>query len=78
MPEYPTNPVYNSRHYADLAAFIEAEPEKVIPLYSKRLMMEAKYKVAKRLADRFAADNPRFDRVKFLEDCGVSEDDQLD
>jgi len=33
---------------------------------------KASCRLAERLADVFAADNPRFDRAKFLAACGVA------
>jgi len=75
MPEYPTNPRYNTRHYDDLAKFLRAEPEGIAAVHSKHLMLESKRRVAERLADHLAADNPQFDRERFLKACGVEPDD---
>jgi len=71
MPEYPTNPKYNGRHYNDLADFIKALPDPGDSPAPVKAMEVIKRRVAERLADRLAADNPQFDREKFLKACGV-------
>lgn len=37
-----------------------------------------RYRIACELADYFASDNPRFDRARFLEACGVECDGRHD
>ncbi len=71
MQQYPTNSKYSSRHHDDLAVFIKEELAKALP---NSLMMKSKRRVAERLADRLAADNPQFDREKFLKACGLEDD----
>lgn len=69
MPEYPTNPVYSARQYDDLARLIKEEARTLF--LDDDLMRGSKRRVAERLADRFATDNPAFDREKFLRACGL-------
>lgn len=71
MPKYPTNPVYDRRQYDDLAKLIKEEAGTL--LLSDDLMRGSKRRVAGMLADRFAADNPQFDRQRFLEACGMED-----
>lgn len=74
MPEYPTNPKYNSRHYEDLAEFLKEDyPGDIGLALTPFQLEESKRRVAQRLADRLAADSPHFDREKFLEACGVEQ-----
>lgn len=47
------------------SVFRIGSPE-VVPSY-----LRATKHIANALADYFASDNPRFDRVRFLEACGV-------
>lgn len=61
-------PKYNIRQYIDLAAFI------AVDLPDAGLWKASKRRVAERLADRLVADNPAFDRVKFLAACGLEDD----
>lgn len=69
MPEFPTNPKYDTRQHQDLAAFVREMANALGP--PDDLLLESKRRVAERLADRLAKDNPRFDRKRFLEACGV-------
>lgn len=74
MPEYPTNPKYSAVHYYDLAAFLKEDyPGDVGLALTPFQVEESKRRVAERLADRFAADNPAFDRERFLEGCGLAD-----
>ncbi len=55
------------KHYKAIAEIVKKNTTKVdkIILYVKRADMVCD------LADYFAADNPRFDRARFLEACGL-------
>jgi len=41
------------------------------PFGSERIRIDVISRIAYATADMFASDNPRFDRTKFLEACGV-------
>lgn len=51
---------YSRMHYRDQAAEIRMYPDHVI-----------RRAAAIRWADKYSADNPRFDRVKFMKACGI-------
>lgn len=56
-----------AKHFRTIAATIR-EQRSVTPDNDRETLVQT----AKRLADAFRADNPRFDRERFLVACGFS------
>ena len=56
-----SNPSFQRRHYEAIAATIR---DTMIPLLHREF-------IARNFAATFAADNPRFDRARFLKACGI-------
>lgn len=54
------NPTFQHRHYKAIAAYFAAEIDK--PLYIATYLQYLVFKAA----DMFEADNPRFDRARFI------------
>lgn len=66
MPRTYASPLFQHRHYRAIAATLAKT--KPMPGYSA--MASTKWLAdITALADMFAADNPRFDRERFLEAC---------
>lgn len=63
------------KHYEAVAAVIRDEVDSVsdLPTVQAVIVRISLLNVADGLADVFAADNPRFDRERFLAACGLGE-----
>lgn len=60
------------KHFESVAAIIAAELAGK-PACNRPDIARAVAKTAQRLADYFAAENPKFDRARFLTACGVAD-----
>ncbi len=58
----------SKKHYIEIAQAIKASE---VPATAETRKSIAE--LAKRLANVFAADNPRFDRARFIKACGVDD-----
>jgi hypothetical protein len=73
------------KHYEAIASILRGYVEQQIGVHDRRdltktecdALEQASYDIADRLADYFATDNPRFDRVRFLTACGIEQDEVL-
>lgn len=59
------------KHYEAIASAIAAERAAAVSQYGHTAHLDALESVADRLANYFATDNPKFDRSRFLEGCGI-------
>ena len=65
--------MFTRQHYKAIAEIIREQKEHV-RVFTGHMMAEAACKdIAAQLADYFAKDNPRFDREKFLNACGITD-----
>lgn len=64
-------PDFTRKHYERIAGSIDAVVARGTYMYGPRITQAEA--IALRLADVFAADNPNFDRMRFLEACGFPE-----
>jgi hypothetical protein len=63
----------SKKHYIETARILSAERECLNGNETADDMIRATVdSIAGRMADMFAADNPRFDRARFLTACGVA------
>ncbi len=70
----------SKKDYVAIAAIFHSEQERVMPqdktetgLAVHRALEAKRYLLTARIADYFAANNPRFDRSRFLKACGIQE-----
>ena len=66
--------MFTRQHYKAIAGIIDkamGPKSEAILLDVQRESMQIRMKFASDFADYFATDNPRFDRKKFLEACGL-------
>ena len=59
------------QHYKAIAGIVKDEIEYAKCFASQRFAVDICKECATKLADYFAKNNPRFDREKFLEACGL-------
>lgn len=75
-----SNPSFQRRHYETIAASIKETIERTEKVdadlvgtrYDRLLGIK---RTAWTLAETFKADNPRFEQVRFIKACGISEDE---
>lgn len=67
-------PKFQKRHYEAIATVIaDMSHEAAVPGVRMLFSSSETVDLARRLADYFAIDNPRFQRDRFLRACGVAE-----
>lgn len=74
------------KHYEAIASILRGYVEQQIGVHDRRdltktecdALEQASYDIADRLADYFASDNPRFDRVRFLTACGIEQEERCE
>lgn len=61
-------PRFTKHHFVAVARILRQELDGAGSLFRRSIVVD----VAERFAERFAADNPRFDIAKFLGACGLT------
>lgn len=63
--------MFTRQHYKAIAEIVKGQKELADVFAHKQFATQRISDIAKGLADYFAKDNPRFDRDRFLEACGL-------